>query len=60
MHDIDVLIELKDLGVLDLRQKLQEFSGQFALAGIKLYYVKARSSHLSKILTSINLKQTGT
>ena len=47
MHDIDVLIELKDLGVSDLRQKLQEFSEQFATAGIKLYYVKARLSHLS-------------
>jgi hypothetical protein len=38
-HDIDVLIETKNLDVPKLRQKLESMDERFASAGIKFYFI---------------------
>jgi hypothetical protein len=39
-HDIDILIEKRDIGLDELRGKLTLMDRHFAEAGIHLYYVK--------------------
>ncbi|KAJ7180719.1 hypothetical protein C8R46DRAFT_985749, partial [Mycena filopes] len=46
--DIDVLVEIKDTNLLELRQKLSEFSKQFASsADLKFYFVQEIRGDLS-------------
>ena len=48
LHDIDVLIQVKDSDVLALRHKLSELNKHFALAGVGLYYVDVSRLSLTK------------
>ncbi len=45
IYDIDVLIEVKELGIEELRQKLTDLNKKFASAALKIYFVMASQKY---------------
>ena len=41
IYDIDVLIEVKELSIVELRQKLTDLNKKFASTALKIYFVMA-------------------